>query len=245
MTHDITSVAIASVHGAVAPRGYQDLFNSPSTPMQSTTISVAIIEDLRDIALDLQETLNEELDMVCKQVYHDAESAISFLTQNPADVVLCDIGLPGKSGIEAIITLRERHPQMAFCMFTVFEDVEKIFGALQAGAKGYILKNSDPDQIVKALRDLYHGGSPINPAIARKVIDAFAAAPVPEAKDTTLPLTEREFQLLDLLAQGLLYKEIGQQMGITTGTVKQHIHKIYHKLQVNNRTEAINRYLGR
>lgn len=222
-----------------------DLSIQQSTSSMPAPIRIAIIEDLKDIALDLRETFNDEVDLDCKQVYHDAESAISFLTQNPADVVLCDIGLPGKSGIEAIITLRERHPQMQFCMFTVFEDAEKIFAALQAGAKGYILKNSSPEEIISAMRDLYHGGSPINPAIARKVIDAFSSQPAPEQVDDSLPLTEREFQLLDLLSQGLLYKEIGQQMGITTGTVKQHIHKIYHKLQVNNRTEAINRYLGR
>lgn len=245
MTYDLTASAIGRLSQAIKPMHLTDHQAIQSTTMNESTIKVAIVEDLRDIACEIQELLNEEVDMECKQVYHDAESAIDFLTHNPADVVLCDIGLPGKSGIEAIVTLRERHPDMAFCMFTVFEDTQKIFGALQAGAKGYILKNSEPDRIVRALRELALGGSPINPAIARKVIDAFSVQEPTSANTEQLPLTPREDQLLQLLSKGLLYKEIARELGITTGTVKQHVHKIYHKLQVNNRTEAINRYLGR
>jgi NarL family two-component system response regulator LiaR len=136
-------------------------------------------------------------------------------------------------------------PNTQFCMFTVFEDDEKIFKSLKAGAKGYILKNSSSEKILSSARELYKGGSPMNPEIARKVIDAFSAPKDDPEKANNLPLTKREYELLELLSQGLLYKEIGSQLGITTGTVKQHIHKIYNKLQVNNRTEAINRYLNR
>jgi len=183
------------------------------------------------------------VDFQCTQIYHNAEDAIQFLTEFPADVVLTDIGLPKANGIAAIKAIKEKCPDTQFCMFTVFEDNDKIFDSIKAGAKGYILKNSDPDTIIKSIRELYNGGSPMNPEIARKVIDAFATArPTPKAID--LPLTKREKELLELLSKGLLYKEIAQELGITIGTVKQHIHKIYDKLQVNNKTEAINLYRG-
>lgn len=208
-------------------------------------ISIAIIEDMQEVAYGLQELFNEEEGMQCHKVYHTAEEAIAFLSKFPADVVLTDIGLPGASGIEAIVTLKERCPQTQFCMFTVFEDNKKIFDSIQAGAKGYILKNSDPDMIVSSIIDLYNGGSPMNPEIARKVIDAFTNNTIGKNKVAKLPLTDREMELLELLSQGLMYKEIAENLGITTGTVKQHIHKIYDKLQVNNRTEAINKYLQR
>jgi len=217
--------------------------NNPAKETQE--IKIAIIEDIKAIASEIQLIINDETDLTCTQVYHNAEDAIHFLTQHPVDVVLTDIGLPKADGIEAIIAIREAHPKTLFCMFTVFEDNQKIFSSLQAGAKGYILKNSSPRKIKSAIRELYTGGSPMNPEIARKVIDAFASSGASAPTTSALPLTTREFELLELLSQGLLYKEIASQLGITTGTVKQHIHKIYHKLQVNNRTEAINKYLRR
>lgn len=208
------------------------------------TIKIAIIEDLRDIAYELQDLFNGETDFQCTQIYHNAEDAIEFLTKFPADIVLADIGLPKADGITAITSIREQCPETQFCMFTVFEDNDKIFKSIQAGAKGYILKNSDPDLIISSIRELYQGGSPMNPGIARKVIDAFMnTTPVARGKD--LPLTKRELELLEQLSKGLLYKEISQVLGITIGTVKQHIHKIYDKLQVNNKTEAINLFHNR
>jgi len=208
-------------------------------------IKVAIIEDIKDIANELKDLFNQQEDMSCTQVYYNAEDAINFLSKFPADVVLTDIGLPNADGIEAIISIRENCPETQFCMFTVFEDNRKIFKSIKAGAKGYILKNSNEDKIVNSIRELHSGGSPMNPEIARKVIDAFTGESKEIAEASKLPLTKREFELLDLLSKGLLYKEIASELGITTGTVKQHIHKIYDKLQVNNRTEAINKYLSR
>lgn len=205
-------------------------------------IKIAILEDIEEVAVELRELFNDELDMMCERVYHNAEDAIPFIIQNPVDIVVTDIGLPGMNGIEAMHQILENQPQIQFCLFTVFEDNKKIFDSIKAGAKGYILKNSDPATIVSAVRDLFHGGSPMNPEIARKVLDAFI---VPEKKSEILPLTKREKELLDLLSQGLLYKEIATALDIKIGTVKQHIHNIYDKLQVNNRTEAINRYLKR
>jgi len=209
-----------------------------------TNIKIAIIEDLRDIAYELQDLFNEEQDFQCTQIYHNAEDAIDFLTKFPADVVLADIGLPKADGITAISSIREQCPQTQFCMFTVFEDNDKIFKSIKAGAKGYILKNSDPEIIISSIRELHQGGSPMNPEIARKVLDAFMNT-APVAKGEDLPLTKRELELLEQLSKGLLYKEIAQVLGITIGTVKQHIHKIYDKLQVNNKTEAINLYNNR
>ncbi len=217
---------------------------SSMTLHKTNIITIAIVEDLKEIAIELSHIVNEEDDMQCNQVYFNAEEAVTFLQHNPVDIVLIDIGLPGMSGIEAIVHLKKLMPSTEFCMFTVFEDDEKIFNSLKAGAKGYVLKNDDPDLILGALRDLGRGGSPMNPIIARKVIDAFTKVKeTPTAKiNTDLPLTPRETQILGLLSEGLLYKEIASKLSITIGTVKQHIHKIYDKLEVNNKTEAINLY---
>jgi len=215
--------------------------------MTTNPIKIAVIEDIKDIAFELKSLFNEHEDLSCNQVYHTAEDAITFLPKNPSDVVIVDIGLPGISGIQAIITLKELMPNAQFCMFTVFEDDAKIFQSIQAGAKGYILKNSTSEKIFESTRELFNGGSPMSPNIARKVIDSFSQERKTNDESTPhqLPLTDREYELLTLLAEGLLYKEIAEKLGITIGTVKQHIHKIYHKLQVNNRTEAINRFLNR
>lgn len=210
--------------------------------MNRGKIEIAIIEDIKEVALELQYLFNEESDLECKRVYHNAEDAINFLTKSPVDIILTDIGLPKADGITAIQSIQAQCPQTQFCMFTVFEDNDKIFRSIKAGAKGYILKNSNPDFIIASIRELFAGGSPMNPEIARKVLDAFMGV-VPKDVSKDLPLTNREYELLEQLSKGLLYKEIAQVLGITVGTVKQHIHKIYGKLQVNNRTEAINRYL--
>ena len=203
-------------------------------------MKLAILEDLREVAEMLKEVFSEQEDMSCEEVYFNAEDAMQFLTKNPVDILIVDIGLPKASGIDAINYLSQYCPGMQFCMFTVYEDDEKIFRSLQAGAKGYILKGSAPEKIIDAVRELYKGGSPMSPSIARRILDVFQKLPVAPAPQN-LPITPREKQLLEHLAKGLLYKEIADLMGITTGTVKQHIHKIYEKLQVSNRTEAINK----
>lgn len=204
-------------------------------------MKIAILEDLKDVAHMLQDLFNEQSDMTCTQVYFNAEDAMRFLPKNCADILIVDIGLPRASGIEAIQYLSQYCPAMQYCMFTVYEDDEKIFNSLQAGAKGYILKGSDPSKIVEAVQELYNGGSPMSPSIARRILDVFQKIKI-NPSPSTLPVTAREMELLEHLSQGLLYKEIADKMGITTGTVKQHIHKIYDKLQVTNRTEAINLY---
>lgn len=211
--------------------------------MEPQKIKLAVIEDLRDVALSLQTIFNSQPDMECKHIYYNAEDAILFLPCHDADIVIVDIGLPRASGIEAIRTISDKCPNTQFCMFTVYEDDDKIYSSLEAGAKGYILKGASRDKILISVRELYEGGSPMSPTIARRIIDQLGDRPHAQVKKP-LPVTERELELLTLLAQGLMYKEIADHMGITTGTVKQHIHKIYDKLQVSNRTEAINKFNG-
>jgi DNA-binding NarL/FixJ family response regulator len=203
-------------------------------------IKIAIVEDLREVAIQLKDVFNDEEDMSCQQIYTNAEDAMHFLPSNPTDILIVDIGLPRASGIEAMKYLVEHCPGIQYCMFTVYEDDDKIFNSLQSGAKGYILKGSSPDKIVSAVRELYHGGSPMSPTIARRILDVFQKMQVTPVV-SALPLTVREFEILQQLSKGLLYKEIAELLQITTGTVKQHIHKIYEKLQVSNKTEAINR----
>jgi DNA-binding NarL/FixJ family response regulator len=206
-------------------------------------IRIAILEDLKDVAAHLQMIFNREEDMTCTQVYMNAEDAMHFLVANPVDILIVDIGLPRASGIDAIRYLTEHCPSMQYCMFTVYEDDDKIFNSLQAGAKGYILKGAPADKILTAVRELHEGGSPMSPIIARKLLNVFQKLQVTPVV-AALPLTSRELEILQHLSRGLLYKEIGDKLGITTGTVKQHLHKIYDKLQVSNRTEAINKLKG-
>lgn len=204
-------------------------------------INIAILEDIAEINNSLKELINNQDDMTCKYTYQNAEDAMKFLPQHEVDVLIADIGLPKINGIEAINYLSVRCPYMQFCVFTVYEDDDKIFHSIQSGARGYILKGSSKEKILNSIRELHQGGSPMSPSIARRILNNFQKTvfnPLPNG----FSLTAREKELLSLLSIGFLYKEIGDKMGITTGTVKQHIHKIYEKLQVNNRTEAINKY---
>lgn len=206
-------------------------------------IKIGVLEDLKDVADHLCEIFNQEQDMTCTQVYVNAEDAMHFLPSNPVDILIVDIGLPRASGIDAIKFLTEHCPATQYCMFTVYEDDDKIFNSLQAGAKGYILKGSSSEKIISAVRELSEGGSPMSPSIARRMLDVFQKMQITPVV-AALPLTAREQEILHHLSKGLLYKEIGDMLGITTGTVKQHIHKIYDKLQVSNKTEAINKMKG-
>lgn len=203
-------------------------------------IKISIIEDIKDVALSVQAMINSQSDMICDHIFHNAEEAMMFVPNQDTDIVIVDIGLPRASGIDAITTLKGKCPDVLFCMFTVYEDDEKIFRSLQAGANGYILKGASKDKILTSIRELAEGGAPMSPTIARRIIETFTEKKV-QPTNNPLPLTSREFELLQLLAKGMLYKEIGETLSITTGTVKQHIHKIYEKLQVTNKTEAINK----
>jgi DNA-binding NarL/FixJ family response regulator len=206
-------------------------------------IKICIVEDLPDIRNVLTERVNAEPGMACAGSYGDAESALGGLLYERPDAVIMDIGLPKMSGIECMVKVKSRYPDMRFLMFTVFENDDKVFDALKAGADGYILKREPSAKIIAALREILDGGAPMSRSIAQKVMHSFRTPPVEQPHHETL--TARQAELLDLLAAGLPYKLIADRLSITEGTVKQHIHQIYQKLQVNNRVEAVNRYLGR
>lgn len=202
------------------------------------SINISIVEDIAEIREGMRFMVNQTPGFSCISVYDNAEEAYNGLPQDAPDIVIMDIGLPGSTGIDCIRTLKAQGHTMQFMIFTVYEDSDQVFEALAAGASGYLLKNSSPERIIAALRELQAGGSPMSLSIARKVVASFHR-PVEENA-----LSEREMEVLTLLAKGLLYKEIAARLSIATGTVTQHIHNIYEKLHVQNRTEAVNKIFG-
>ena len=201
-------------------------------------ISIAIVEDLEEVRDGIAKLIDLDPGFVVTDAFANAEEAILQLPNNPPDIVIMDINLPGMNGIECIRRIKDKCVGTQFMMFTVYENDEKVFEALKAGATGYLLKKTSPSAIVEALKDLHAGGSPMSSNIARKLVAAYQEQ---ESSSPLLVLSSRENEILALLAQGLLYKEIADKLNIVTGTVRQHIHKIYEKLHVQNRTEAINK----
>lgn len=206
-------------------------------------IAVSIVEDQEDIRRGMQHIFNSTPGISCLSVYENAEDALQGLPDVNPDIVIMDINLPGMSGIECIAKIKKQCPHIQFMMFTIYESSAYVLEALAAGASGYLLKNTTPGKMVEAVRELYAGGSPMNSHIARKLVAAYQLSTALPAKNH-FNISEREQEVLNLLSKGLLYKEIGQQLGISTGTVKQHIHNIYDKLHVQNRTEALNKIFG-
>lgn len=212
--------------------------------MKTGPLLISIVEDDTRIRETLHSLFVFEEDMEPFSIHSNAEDALLRLNGSFPDVVIMDINLPGASGIDCVRQLSERSNTTQFLMYTVHDDDHRVFEALKAGANGYILKSSTPDQILEAVRELAQGGSPMSAHVARRVVQQFR--PVQDRSHVAEgDLSEREHSVLELLAQGLLYKEIADRLGIAVGTVKQHIHRIYEKLHVQNRTEAVNRYFGR
>jgi len=208
-------------------------------------ITLRIIEDDERIREMLRAVFIATPGMHVESVHGSVEDALALTDSDGVDVVLMDINLPGVDGIEGVRTLSGRWNSTQFLMYTVNDTDDKVFEALKAGANGYLLKNSTPDDVVSAVREVLAGGSPMSMSVARRVVRHFRPATGPAKDVIDAALTEREFRVLELLAQGLLYKEIAAHMGISEGSVKQHIHRIYGKMHVQNRTEAVNRYFGR
>lgn len=209
-----------------------------------TEISVSIVEDNKDIRLALEQIVSMSEGYHMAGSFPDAETAIEGLPRLHPDIVLMDINLGGMSGIDVVRILKPRFPEMLFMMCTVYEEDEKIFEALAAGANGYILKKTAPSRLLEAIRELHEGGAPMSSQIARKVVAAFSKAPrAPQSKLDSL--SNREAEILELLAKGLLYKEIAAQLNIAQETVRKHVYHIYEKLHVNNRVEAVNKFFGR
>jgi DNA-binding NarL/FixJ family response regulator len=205
-------------------------------------IRVSIVEDLAEVREGLVDLVqsDEELSMVSS--FKDAESAAQKLPELRVDIVVMDINLPGMSGIDCIRSIKEKCPGTQFLMFTVYENDEKVLEALQAGATGYLLKRTKPEQILESIKELNQGGSPMSSNIARKLLNIFLHEKKATKKEV---LSDRENEVLQLLADGLLYKEIADRLYIGHGTVRQHLHNIYEKLHVHNRTEAVNKYFNR
>lgn len=204
-------------------------------------IKIAIIEDDEDVRESLNSLIETTEGLECTGAFVDAESGLKFLTDNPADIVLMDIHLPGMDGIECVSRLKSVHPEMHFIMCTVFRDDNSIFNALKAGATGYLLKNEDPDKIAEAIFELHAGGSPMTPQIARRVLESFNK---PAVHDEIHLLTKRETELLGFVSKGFRNKEIADKLFISTETVRKHINNIYQKLHVQSRMEAVNKIFG-
>lgn len=208
------------------------------------TITLRIVEDDERIRELLTAVFLATPGIAIKGAHGSVEETLALNGTGATDVVLMDINLPGLDGIEGVRELSQRWPSTQFLMYTVNDTDDKVYEALKAGANGYLLKNSSPDQIVQAIREVSSGGSPMSMSVARRVVKHFRPAPA-ETHPLNAELSAREFEVLELLAQGLLYKEIASRLGITEGSVKQNIHRIYGKLHVVNRTEAVNRFFAR
>lgn len=206
-----------------------------------TPIRVSIVEDDARIRESLIVLIDGVEGFRCVSAYENGEEALEDIPRKSPDVVMMDINLPGITGIECVRSLKAAHPAMQFIMLTVFEDTNAIFHSLQAGATGYLLKRTAPDQILAAIRDVQNGGSPMSSQIARKVVQSFTA-PAPAA-EPALNLSPREEEILRAVAQGSRDKEIAERLFISVDTVHTHLRRIYEKLQVRSRTEAVVKYI--
>lgn len=204
----------------------------------SMSIKLIIVEDLEEVRNGLKNFIELSSDFTVLDTYTTAEEALDGIPKLKPDIVIMDINLPGMNGIECIRQMKNKNSSTQFMMFTVYENDEKVFEALKAGASGYLLKNTGLVQLIESLKELYNGGSPMSSNIARKLVTIFREQNKTEEVET---LSQRENEILQLLSKGLLYKEIAEQLHISTATVRQHIHRIYEKLHVQNRTEAINK----
>lgn len=211
---------------------------------QPNKARIGIVEDDARVREALRMILSTAKDMNLEQDWANAEDALVGWAESCPEVVIMDINLPGASGISCVQQLSMRFPSTQFLMYTMHDDDQRVFDALKAGANGYLLKSAKPLEILIAIRDLLAGGSPMSATIARRVVAQLRPSK-PLDVITDANLTEREQDILQLLAEGLLYKEISLRAGISEASIKQHIHRMYSKLHVQNRTEAVNRYFGR
>lgn len=205
-------------------------------------INVVIVEDTEVIRESIAAIIRGTEGYNLIRVLSNGEDALLHIPSLNPDVVLMDIGLPGLSGIECIGQLIDKTPNTQYLVCSVFDDNDNVFQALKAGATGYMTKNVKPAVLLDAITDIYNGGSPMSPNIARKVISSMQK---PKAREGIESLTPKESEILVLLSKGFRYKEIAEKQGITEGTVKTHINAIYKKLQVQSRTDALNKAFPR
>ena len=207
-------------------------------------ITVSIVEDQDQLRNTLSRVIGRAEGFECVSNYGNAEAALEDLPKKNPNVVLMDINLPGMNGVECVRKLKRAAPQIQIVMLTVYEDTDNIFNALAAGASGYLLKRTSTSELLESIREVHRGGSPMTAHIARKVVSSFQKPPGSPG-DATEDLSPREREVLDCLSQGFLYKEIAEKLGISYETVHTYIRRIYEKLQVRTRTEAVAKFLRR
>jgi DNA-binding NarL/FixJ family response regulator len=205
------------------------------------SINVCIVEDDVKLRETMRGFINLNPGFECSMVFSSGEELLKTFLKPQPDVVLMDINLPGMSGIQCVNRLKREIPEIQIMMLTVYENSNRIFEALAAGASGFLVKNTPPEKLLEAIRDVANGGGPMSSHIARKVIQAFQ----PALSKTPLieSLTPREQQILELLSRGFAYKQMASELNLSMGTIQTHISRIYKKLHVNCRTEAVMKYL--
>jgi len=206
----------------------------------AAVVSVVIVEDDAGLRQSLERMLNLSTGFRCLCSCGSGEEALELIPQNPPDIVLMDIHLPNRSGIECTALLKQQLPQLPIIILTVYNDPETLFKALRAGACGYLLKRARPDEILEAIREALRGGAPMSSEIARQVVAAFQEPAPAGVQDDGL--SRREKEILDCLLRGLSNKEIAEQLSISVFTVKNHLRHIYEKMQVRSRTDVLLKY---
>ncbi|HEX3720346.1 MAG TPA: response regulator transcription factor [Verrucomicrobiae bacterium] len=209
----------------------------------SKVVTIGIVDDSRDLRENIGGYLGAFPEFRCTHAYATAREALAGLPKNPPDVVLMDINLGERAtdGIECVRALKVLLPEILVLMLTVFDDSEKIFQALAAGASGYLLKRQRPEELLAAIREVVAGGAPMSTSIARKVVKSFQSAPRAGAESTEL--SNRELEVLKAMAEGLAYKQIADQLNVSIHTVRNYIRRIYEKLHVHSRTAAVVKFL--
>lgn len=207
-------------------------------------ISVSIVEDDAPVRASLAKIIDSSSACRCVSRHDSAENALREIPGVKPDVVLMDINLPGLNGVECVRRLKPLLPETQIIMLTVYQNTENIFNALAAGATGYLLKQTPPEELLTAIQQVHAGGSPMSSHIARKIVQSFQQPAQPSPSSTAQTLSPREVQVLELLAKGFLYKEIAEMTQVTYATVHTHIRHIYEKLHVRSRTEAVAKHLG-
>ena len=211
--------------------------DNSSTGQITSELRVAIVEDQRDIRECLTFLIDGTDGYACTGSYRTMEEALDGIGRQMPTVVLSDIGLPGMNGIEGIRILKERHPDLLILMLTVYDDDERIFDAMCAGASGYLLKKTPPAKLLESLKEAVAGGAPMSPEVARRVITLFREIRPPDRSD--YQLTPHELRLLKLFVEGHIYKTAAVELGVSVNTVNFHVRNIYEKLQVHTRSEAV------
>jgi DNA-binding NarL/FixJ family response regulator len=203
-----------------------------------SNIKVVIFEDNTNLRRGLTTLINGSNGFECAGAFGNCDNLLKNITDTKPDVVLMDIEMPGMNGIDAVKMLKPQFPEIKILMETIFEDDEKVFHSILSGAKGYILKNTPPSQILEAIREIHEGGAPMTPSIASKVLDMFKSG-TSFSKDETYNLTEREREVLKYLVDGMSYKLVAEKCFVSLDTVGTHVKNIYKKLQVHSKSEAV------